>query len=120
MNLKELQHQIEKLHKEKSLEIASQEGQGRGIPLPLIQGKQKKIADEYDGRIAPLELQKKHLLERRNLSVAIVSAIIGAALGVVGTTFFSALTNAVTKSTPNENYAGMDSQSYIQNEIYDK
>lgn len=99
MRLKKIQEEIEKLSQDKNLKISAQEGQGRGIPAPLIQGKQKKIADEYDDRIAPLELQKKHLLERRQLSVAIISAIIGAVLGVAGTAAFSTLTSTVPKST---------------------
>jgi hypothetical protein len=99
MRLKKIQEEIEKLSQDKNSKISAQEGQGRGILAPLIQGKQKKIADEYDGRMAPLELQKKHLLERRQLSVAIISTIIGAILGVIGTATFSALTNTAPKST---------------------
>lgn len=83
MKLRKIQEKIESLYSDKKMAIRSLEGQGRGIPLGLIQGQQKKVADEYDAKIAPLELQKKHMIERRTLMIAVAGILVTAVIAMV-------------------------------------
>jgi len=64
MRIKYFEYKINNLHKEKKSKIASESGQGRGIPLAIIQGKQNKISIEYDKEIETLERKRRFILEK--------------------------------------------------------
>jgi cell division protein FtsL len=55
---------INRLHKEKETRIASESGQGRGIPLSIIQAKKNKISIEYNKKIETLERKRRFILEK--------------------------------------------------------
>lgn len=59
--LRELQREIQKLGIEKQRKIDAKEGQGRKIPLEIIRDQQAKIAEEFDKKLAPLEMEERHL-----------------------------------------------------------
>lgn len=83
MNLKDIQKEIERLEAEKETAIRSREGQGRGIPLNLLEGQQKKDAEIFDRQIAPLKLRKEHMIELRKWRFALISLVVGVAIGLL-------------------------------------